>query len=370
VCSRYFPPGSPQLLEASASDLGVEAFATIQLKPTPDQAKSLHDTPERCNAACNEISKRGLDAGKTRKFGLQELLYRSIREEFGLTAQAVIRCIGKVADAYTTQTANKREGLVRFRELAAQPYDDRIFRFVADNKVSIWTLAGRHKIPFVCDERARVLLSHRKGEVDLMLVRGKCYLACVCDVADPDRISIEDVLGVDFGIVNLAFDSQRRPYTGAAVEKVRQRLSRRRAGLQRCGSKAAKPKLKKLSGKEARFRKHANHCISKEIVANAKRSRCAIAIEDLTHIRSRVKATRAQRSRLHGWSFSQLRRFVTYKARLSGVPVIAVDPRNTRRCCPECGFNRKTQQTFSCAVRLLPPPPISLETFGQRRLHL
>jgi predicted RNA-binding Zn-ribbon protein involved in translation (DUF1610 family) len=43
---------------------------------------------------------------------------------------------------------------------------------------------------------------------------------------------------------------------------------------------------------------------------------------------------------------------VTYKAGLSGVAVIAVDPRNTSRCCPQCGFtdkaNRKTQETFSC----------------------
>jgi putative transposase len=84
-----------------------------------------------------------------------------------------------------------------------------------------------------------------------------------------------------------------------------------------------------------------------------KRPRSAIAIEDLAHIRKRVKATRAQRNRLHGWSFGQLRGFVTYKARLSGVPGIAVDPRNTSRCCPECDFtdkaNRKTKQTFSCA---------------------
>jgi hypothetical protein len=35
--------------------------------------------------------------------------------------------------------------------------------------------------------------------------------------------------------------------------------------------------------KESRIRKHANHCISKEIVANAERSRLAIAIEDLTY---------------------------------------------------------------------------------------
>jgi IS605 OrfB family transposase len=330
----------------------MKLIANIQLKPTPEQAKSLRDTLERCNAACNEISRRGREVGKTRKYDLQTLLYRSIRGKFDLTAQAVIRCIGKVADAYATQKALKREGLLRFRKHAAQPYDDRIFRFVSDDNVSIWTLSGRQKIPFVCGERQRILLSHRKGEVDLMLVRGKWYLACVCDVADPDQIGIKHVLGVDFGIVNLAFDSEGRPYSGAGVERVRQRLSRRRAGLQRCGTKAAKRKLKKLSGKEARFRKHTNHCISKEIVANAKRSRSAIAIEDLTYIRERVKARRAQRNRLYGWSFSQLRQFVTYKAGLAAVPIIAVDPRNTSRCCPECGFtgkaNRKTQETFSC----------------------
>jgi transposase len=40
------------------------------------------------------------------------------------------------------------------------------------------------------------------------------------------------------------------------------------------------------------------------------------------------------------------------KAKRAGVAVIAIDPRNTSRCCPECGFidkaNRKTQQAFSC----------------------
>jgi transposase len=63
----------------------------------------------------------------------------------------------------------------------------------------------------------------------------------------------------------------------------------------------------------------------------------------------------AERNRLHGLSFGQLRPFVTYKAKLAGIPVIAVDPRNTCRCCPECGVidkpNRKIQVAFSCVHR-------------------
>jgi IS605 OrfB family transposase len=89
--------------------------------------------------------------------------------------------------------------------------------------------------------------------------------------------------------------------------------------LQRRCTKAAWRRLKKLSAKEARLRRHTNR--RKEILANAERSRSTIAVEDPTHIRKRVKARRAQRNRLHGWSFGQLLQFVTYKARGIGIPV-------------------------------------------------
>ena len=61
-----------------------------------------------------------------------------------------------------------------------------------------------------------------------------------------------------------------------------------------------------------------------------------------------------QCNRLSGWAFFQLRTFVEYKAKLAGVPVVAVDPRNTSRTCPECGHcekaNRKSQSEFECRV--------------------
>lgn len=330
----------------------MKLVANIQLKPTKEQADLLRRTLERCNEACNWLSQRGFDAGKMRQFDLHKLAYAESRSRFEIAAQVAVRCIAKVADAYTTHKANGRDPkLMTFRKHAAQPYDDRIIRLMSDS-VSLWTLDGRAVIPFVCGDRQRKLLAFRKGEIDLMYIRGKWYLAVVCDVPDPIEIDVEGVLGVDFGIVNLAFDSEGRSYTGADIERIRQKFNTRRKGLQSKGTKAAKRKLKKLSGKEGRFRKHVNHCISKEIVANAERDRCAIAVEDLTDIRKRVKARKASRNRLHGWAFRQLRSFVEYKARLSGIPVVAIDPRNTSRTCPCCGVidkaNRRTQAQFSC----------------------
>jgi transposase len=46
----------------------------------------------------------------------------------------------------------------------------------------------------------------------------------------------------------------------------------------------------------------------------------------------------SRQRRVHSsWSFHQLRAFVEYKARLAGVPIAFVDPRNTSRTCPSCG---------------------------------
>ena len=97
-----------------------------------------------------------------------------------------------------------------------------------------------------------------------------------------------------------------------------------------------------------------NHCISKKLVAKAKDTNRAIALEDLRGIRQRVTVRRSQRATLHSWAFFQLRSFVTYKAKGAGVPVFLVDPRNTSRTCPACGHvdkaNRLSQSKFSCVV--------------------
>lgn len=334
----------------------MKLVANIRLKPTPEQEKALRATLERCNEACNWLSERGFAASVLRQYDMQKAFYGELRATFGLTAQVAIQSIKKVADAYKTAKANLQKGKelrqVEFRKHAAQPYDDRILRFCGDDLVSLWLLHGREKIAFVCGEHQRKLLEHRKGEVDLMFVRGKWYLCAVCDFDDPGLLAPDGMLGVDMGIVNIATDSEGNKYSGAAVEKYRERYAKRRAILQRVGTKAAKKRLRKMSGRQARYQKHQNHCISKSIVATAERHGMGIALEDLTHIRSRVRANKEQRKRLHNWAFGQLRAFVEYKAKRVGISCVTVDPRNTSRTCPACGHvakgNRKTQSEFRC----------------------
>lgn len=328
----------------------MKLVANIKLKPTKEQEALLRSTLERCNDACNWLSGQAWEAKIFRQYDLHKLCYHDLRAQFEITAQVAVRCIAKVADAYKIDQKTQRT----FRKHSAQPYDDRILRFCADDVVSIWLLSGREKITYACGDHQRKLLQHRKGEVDLMFVRCKWYLACVCDFDDPKLLTPGDILGVDLGVVNLATDSMGNQYSGSAVEAKRGYYAKRRATLQRVGTRAAKSRLRKMSGKQQRFQTHENHCISKAIVSTAERSGFGIALEDLTHIRESVKARKKQRNRLHNWGFGQLRAFVEYKAKRAGIPVTIIDPRNTSRTCAECGYidkrNRKTQSEFRCQV--------------------
>jgi putative transposase len=328
----------------------MKLVANIKLRPDPEQFTALKETLENANAVCNWISEQAWERKVFQQFRLHQLIYKSVRQSFNLSAQMVVRSIGKVSDAYKSGRNAQR----KFRKHAAQPYDDRIFRIKSDTELSIWSVKGRLTIPYECGEHQRRLLVHRKGEVDLMLVNGVFYVACVCDIDDPKEIKTRGVLGVDFGIVNIATDSEGNNYSGEAVEKNRRKFTHRRKNLQKKGTPAAKRKLRQISGKQSRFQKNTNHCIAKGIVQTAQRYDFAIALEDLTGIRDRIKARRRQRGRLHNWQFAQLRIFISYKAILAGIPVVPVDPRNSSRECPECGHiaksNRKNRDNFLCVA--------------------
>ena len=323
--------------------------AVLKLQPTPAQADALRRTLETANAACDAISRSAWETRTFRQFAIHRLCYANTRDAFGLAAQLTVRCIAKVADAYKLDHKTQRT----FAPLGAVSYDERILRYTLDeSRVSIWTLDGRQAIPFVCGERQRALLATQHGESDLAYVDGEWYLYAACEVEAPDPIDVDGVLGIDLGVTNIAVDSDGEIHSGSTVKNVRYRHRRLRQKLQRKGTLGSRRRLKMLAGQEARFATHTNHVLSKRIVAKAERTKRAIAVEDLTHIRTRVRACRSQRATLHSWAFAQLQAFILYKAALRGIAVHRVDPRNTSRTCPQCGCiakaNRKTQASFVC----------------------
>lgn len=327
----------------------MKLIAQVKLQPTKEQHQTLLKTLETVNDAANYISGRAWETKIFRQYDLHHLLYYDLRSRFVLTAQIVVRVLAKVADTYKVSRNTEHA----FNWHGSIVYDKRILSWkMADQLISISTIDGRLRIPFVTGERQLALLQHLVGEADLVYRDDAFYLFQTCEVEEPPIGDPTEFLGIDLGIVHIAADSDGKIYSGGQVNGIRKRHAKLRAKLQSKDTKASKRLLKKRSEKERRFATHVNHVISKGVVAEAKDSGRGIALEDLTHIRDRISVRKAQRRQQHSWAFSQLRRFIEYKAKLAGVIVALVDPRNTSRTCPQCGFisrsNRSSQSLFSC----------------------
>ncbi len=320
----------------------------VKLAPDDEQYRLLLQTMERFNEACNDIAKVAYYNRLANNWALHKLVYYRIREQYGLSAQMTVRAIGKVVEAYKRDKSK----LCKFRAQGAMVYDERILSWKGLEYASILTLEGRIKVPIRIGEYQRARMDRLKGQADLLLREGVFYLAATIDAPEETPYDPVGTLGIDLGLKYLSYDSDGEHYSGKQVDEVRKRNARLKADLQSCGTKSAKRHLKKLSGKESRFKRNVNHVISKNLVAKAKGTQRRIALEDLKGIRKGVSARRSQRSRLHSWGFHQLRHFVEYKARLEGVQVIPVYPRGTSHICPACGVedrkNRPERDLFRC----------------------
>ncbi len=340
--------------------IGMKLTLQLQLLPDTAQVEALRTTVERFNEAATWLAAIAFQQQCANKIALQKLTYYELRERFGLPADTAIRCIAQVVEAY------KRDKTIcpTFRPHAAVPFSmGKNIGFKGPNRVSIATLDGRVIVPYIMGAYQQERFGFAHGQADLVLRRdGMWFLLVTVDLPEGTPLPITDFIGVDLGVVNLATTSDAETHTGEDVEACRTRYARRRQRLQRAAHLShlhgRRPKnirraLQRTSRREAAFRRDVNHQISKGLVATATGTMRGIALEDLEGIRQRGTPFRQpQRARMSGWAFAQLRSFIEYKARLSGVPVVLVDPKHTSQQCHACGHiaraNRRSQAVFSC----------------------
>jgi putative transposase len=264
----------------------------------------------------------------------------------------------KAAEAVKAVKAKRRDTCPAFGPRGSVRYDARSYTLMGQERVSLNTLEGRVTCHLVLGERQLMMLRDPAWEIggaDLVWRQGVYYLHVTQSQEAPDLSPAPPAggtLGVDLGIVNLATDSEGQRFSGAMIHVVRARYHLRRQRLQKCGTRNAKRRIRRMGQREARFQKDTNHCISKALVKKAVVARKALALEDLSGIRERTTVRRVNRYERHSWAFFQLRQYITYKAAWAGAPIFLVDPRNTSRTCPRCGYcsknNRKSQAIFAC----------------------
>ncbi|MCY3664894.1 MAG: transposase [Gemmatimonadetes bacterium] len=331
----------------------------IQLLPNTAQAALLEGTMHRFNEAANWLAERAYERRCANRYALHKLFYGDLRARFGLKAQQACLVCARVAGAYKRDKSQR----VRFGPLAAVPYDTRLLNYKGFDRVSLATLSGRVVVPMQMGQYQADQWVNIKLYAQLVRRRdGKWFLMATVETTPEPPVEPDDFLGVDLGVENIAADSDGQRHTSEPVERVRLKVSTLKQCLQSKADrkpnartrKALRRKLKRIGDREARFRRHVNHCLGKLLVAKAKGTGRGLTVEDLTGIRDRTRFRKPQRAKMASWSFGQLRTFLAYKAHQAGVLLMAVDPRNTSRTCAECGHcakgNRPSQSEFCCRL--------------------
>jgi putative transposase len=168
---------------------------SLKLVATPEQAMALSALADTYAKACNAIVPLAVEHRCWNRVALHHLSYYPVREKFpAIGSQMVCQAVHRVADAYKTLKANK--GIAKDKTVPSidfKPtsvnFDKRTYSIKGDT-LSLFTLIGRAKIPFVCGNHQRNLLaSGAPKEAKLIVRKGIWYFNLVLDLPDAVPVS-------------------------------------------------------------------------------------------------------------------------------------------------------------------------------------
>ena len=335
---------------------------TLRLKliPSPAQAELLAETSRLFTAAFHAVCRVGWEQKITNGVDLHHATYYPTQAAYpalvsDLLIQARVKATEAIKSALTLQRAGHKVGIPQ-SDACPPRYNLHTYKVNWERQtVRMSTTGGRQTLRFAIPAYCAHYAGYPVDTADLINRDGVWWLHVVVTVPAPDVEPTDEVVGVDLGIAQPAVTSNNRFLGKPAWKAVEGRRFYLKRQLQRKGSKSAKRRLRKVKGKQARFRRDCDHVLSKQIVRSASPG-ATIVLENLTAIRKRSKIKQHTRTsrKVHSWSFAQIKGFVAYKAEERGCTVAGVDPRHTSQTCSCCGYvarnNRRSRGRFVCRV--------------------
>jgi len=315
-------------------------YRTLKIKL--DKSNELIQTARLWNAACQDVIDYGFSVHDYNKTRLNKATYKDLRAKYPTLPSALIQTARDQASDMLKRLRFEKKPYKHI--LGAVRFDIRTMKvFLESGYCKLTTAFGRLKYDFQLPEYYKKYATWKVMNAQLKIDKTACYLNVQVEQPDPEAIIGDRRLGIDLGINNIAVCSDNTFWKSGPVKAAKGRYQYLRSKLQSKGTRSAKRKLCKISGRERRFQKDANHQIANWIVS---KPYDIIVLEDLTGIRNGTK-----NEKLGRWSFAELRCFVEYKAAAIGKRVIAINPKHTSQTCSRCGFQHKDNRKgkiFKC----------------------
>ena len=329
---------------------------TISLKLILPQeyVELLLKTEQAFSDGCNAIVPFVIENRCWNSVALHHLSYYKIRKDIpNLGSQMVCNAIRKVCYSYKALKIKKGKEIpkINFKKSSSVHYCARTFS-LKGKELSLFTVNGRIRCPFCLGQNHATYLEQGKIKEAELVRRGQCwFFNLVLDIPDIAIKSEGTIVAIDVGENNLATTSEGIMYGGGKLRHERDKFLARRSKLMSNGSRSAKRRFKKISGKEKSHVKQTNHVVSKLIVEEAVKANAKIVVmEDLTNIRTRIKAGKRLRTRLHRWAWKEFQQFIEYKAQAQGIQVVYVNPAYSSQVCSVCGcLGIRHKHLFKCS---------------------
>ncbi|MCH8905935.1 MAG: transposase, partial [Candidatus Heimdallarchaeota archaeon] len=254
-------------------------------------------TQKLLSATMKEYSKAAqmaYDYGDTNntasRVNIHHATYYNFRAISPLPSQLVINAKNKGVDVLKSLKNKKNKRRVRFKDQLPIRYDQRSSKILLHQRmVSLVTITGRIKIGFEIPDYYSKYLDWDFRSFELVKHNSRFFLHFVVQSFKSSLDPHSGIfVGIDRGIRHVAVTSQNKFYNGSRLREVKNKYLRLKRTLQKKGTRSAKRKLKKIAGRERRFQRDLNHCISKEIISHIPEN-STIILEDLSSIRKTAK---------------------------------------------------------------------------------
>lgn len=284
------------------------------------------------------------------KSKLHEGLYTKLRAEFKTVPSALLQATRDAASenikTINTNHPTKKWSIRPVKTVTSGiRLDGRTFT-IRGNQLTFSTVGKRIKtiiaVPAWFAERYANYSQSKSATISYDKKNKRAYLNLVYqNTEEITPVTTGKTVGIDRGLYSLFSTSEGGDYRAQILRKTRRKYLHLRKTLQQKGTRSAKKKLKKLSGKEKRFMTDVNHQVTKQLANDSTVS--TYVLEDLKGIRAKRKGKKMN-TWLGQWTFFQFETLLKYKCAEKGKTVAFVDPRYTSQKCSQCKRIDKTNR--------------------------